>query len=472
MNQLPEKHASALGTEGANPQFVGVLRQRNPRSVGRIHGFPSLQSVRRRSPLARILSLLAVGLLAGGCSWFSWVPGIGGGDDDEDQLKPADLVSFQPEARIRQLWRAKIGKGLGRKYLRLDPAPLADRIYAADGYGTVEARDRFSGKRVWRAKIGQEGRTDRSPRSGMGRFVPRIQFKFFDRRDPSFVSGGVGVGEGFVLIGTTDGALVALSAADGSEVWRSHVGAEILSRPATGDDAIFIQTIDGRLLALEQTDGSVRWSFDNQVPVLTLRGSASPVFNDDIVYAGFANGMVGAIRTGNGEPLWEHRVMLPEGRSELDRMVDVDASPFINGPLLYAVSYQGRLKALRAADGAAVWQREASSYLDLAAGYGQVYVVDDTDAVIAIDEQTAEEVWRQEGLYRRKLSNPAAFSNYLVVGDDDGYLHVLAQSDGRFLARRKLDGDGLRSGMAVMDGRTLYVLGNSGSLHAIEIEAR
>ena len=433
---------------------------------------PRAKRPRTRAKIARIVPLLAAGLLAGGCSWFSWIPGIGDKDDKEDVLKPAKLVDFAPEARIRQLWRSKIGKGLGRKYLRLDPAPLADRIYAADGYGAVEARDRFSGKRIWRTNIGQGGSKDRSPRSGVGRFVPRVQFKVFDRRDPSFVSGGVGVGDGFVLVGTTGGALVALSAADGSEVWRSHVGAEILSRPATGAGAVFIQTIDGRLLALEQADGSVRWSFDNQVPVLTLRGSASPVFNSDIVYAGFANGMVGAIRAGNGEPLWEHRVMLPEGRSELDRMVDVDGSPLIDGPLLYAVSYQGRLKALRVADGAAVWQREASSYLDLAAGYGQIYLVDDADAVVAIDQQTAEETWRQEALYRRKLSSPVAFSNYLVVGDDDGYLHVLAQSDGRFLARRKLDGDGLRSGMVVVDGRTLYVLGNSGSLYAIEIEAR
>ena len=425
-----------------------------------------------RPTFVRIAPLLAVGLLAGGCSWFPWIPGIGGKDDKEDVLKPAKLVAFEPEVRIERLWRTSIGKGLGRKYLRLDPAPLADRIYAADGYGVVEARDRFSGKRVWRVNIGQAGRTSRSPKSGVRRFMPSFQFRPFDRRDPSFVSGGVGTGGGFVLLGTTDGALVALSAADGSEVWRSYVGAEILSRPASGDGAVFIQTTDGRLLALEHADGSVRWSFDNQVPVLTLRGSASPVFDGEIVYTGFANGMVSAIKTGNGEPLWEHRVMLPEGRSELDRMVDVDASPLINGPLLYAVSYQGRLKALRRADGAAVWQRETSSHLDLATGYGQIYVVDDTDAVIAIDEQTAEEVWRQEALYRRKLSSPVAFSNYLVVGDDEGYLHVLAQSDGRFLARSKLDGDGLRSGMVVVDGRTLYVLGNSGALHAIEIEAR
>ena len=211
---------------------------------------------------------------------------------------------------------------------------MADRIVAADGYGVVEARDRFSGKRVWRANIGQDGRADRSPRSGVGRFVPRIRLGLFDRRDPSFVSGGVGVGDGFVLIGTTGGALVALSAADGSEIWRIHVGAEILSRPATGDGAIFIQTIDGRLLALEQTDGTVRWSFDNQVPVLTLRGSASagvqrPTSSMPALPTAWSAPSAPAM----ANPLWEHRVMLPEGRSELDRMVDVDGSPLINGPL-------------------------------------------------------------------------------------------------------------------------------------------
>ena len=94
---------------------------------------------------------------------------------------------------------------------------------------------------------------------------------------------------------------------------------------------MLVQTIDGRLLALEQEDGAVRWSFDNQVPILTLRGSASPLFDGNAVYAGFANGMVSAVRADNGEPLWEHRVMLPEGRSELDRMVDVDGSPCLMG---------------------------------------------------------------------------------------------------------------------------------------------
>jgi len=181
--------------------------------------------------------------------------------------------------------------------------------------------------------------------------------------------------------------------------------------------------------------------------------------------------MSSAIRAATGEPVWQHRVMLPEGRSELERMVDIDSTPMLAGNLLFVASYQGRLKALRAADGTPVWEQEISSFLDLAAGFRHVFVVDTSDNVIAYDQQSAEELWRQEGLVRRQLSSPVAIDNYLLVADDDGYLHVLSQSDGSFVGRRKVDGDGVRSPIVVADG-VIYVLGNSGSLQALQIEAR
>ena len=402
--------------------------------------------------------LLLLTLAMTGCSWFSWLPGVDS-DEESKKLKPAELVKFDAEVRVERSWRASVGQGLGRKYLRLDPVVLADRVYAADGYGAVQAHDRFSGKRIWRARIG-------TVESG---FLGA--FNFMDRKDPSFVSGGVGAGAGYVFMGTTAGEVVALSAADGSEAWRTQVGSEILAPPVPGNDLIFVQTINGRLLALEEDTGEIRWSFDNQVPVLTLRGTGTPVFSNGTVYAGFASGKVIALRAENGEPVWEHRVMLPEGRSELDRMVDVDGTPLLMGSILYAVAYQGKLKALRRSDGQMLWEMDISSFLDLGEGYGQIYVVSDDDVVTAIDQQSAQVVWTQEGMVRRTLTSPIAFSNYLAVGDAEGYLHILAQSDGRFLGRRKLDGDGLRSAMITADG-VLLVLGNSGSLHALEIAVR
>lgn len=401
-------------------------------------------------------------LLLGGCSWFSWLPFVGGDKDSRSEKrreegKASELVKFDAEVKIKRLWRSKVGEGLGRKYLTLAPVIVADQVIAADAYGLVESRDRFSGKRLWQTRIGKVE---------SGFFATGI----FDRKDPSFVTGGVGAGGGMALLGTTSGDVVALQISDGSERWRANVNSEVLAAPVVADDLVFVQTIDGRLLALEQTSGEVRWSFDNQVPILTLRGTSTPVVADGAVYTGFASGKVSAVRADNGQPIWEHRIMLPEGRSELDRMVDVDGAPLIVGGSLYAGSFQGKLKSLRRTDGSPLWEQEVSTFHNLAEGYGQIYVVDADDHIQAVDLESADQAWEQQALFKRKLTSPVAYSNYMLVGDEEGYLHILAQSDGRFLARKRIDSDGLRSAMVVSD-QVVYIVGNSGSLTALELIA-
>ena len=417
---------------------------------------PSMTAPRRRSLASRLALAAAATLILPACSMFSFLPWVDEPDEkeDKDKDKPAELVDFDAEAEIERLWRAEVGRGLGRKYLRLTPATVADRIYAADAYGTVVALDRFSGKQIWSATVGEPD----GPSA----------FQFWDRRDPSFVSGGVGAGGGRVLLGTVRGEIIALDAGDGSELWRTQVSSEVLSRPVAGGDIVVAQTADGRLVALEAADGTQRWSFDNQVPLLTLRGTAAPVLESGAVFAGFGDGNVSAVEQTSGAPLWKQRIMLPKGRTELDRMVDVDGTPLFVGGLLYAVSFQGRLKALQPVDGSVVWELEASSFLDLAEGYGHIYVVADDDTVMAVGQRSAEVVWRQEALKNRQLTSPVAFGNYLLVGDAEGYLHVLAQSDGRFVARRKI-GDGLRSPLLEVED-VVYAQTVDGRLEALEIK--
>jgi outer membrane protein assembly factor BamB len=402
----------------------------------------------------RLGLVMSAALLAGGCSWFSWLPWV---DKEVDADAPAELSKYQPELKIDRLWGAGIGEGLGTKYVRLSPAVVADRVIAADAYGYVEARERFKGKRIWKARI---GRTD----EGFFSFL-----NVMDRRDPSFVSGGVGAGEGLVLIGTTHAEVIALAVADGKEQWRTRVSSEVLAAPTTGEGHVFAQTSDGRLVALAANGGAQLWTFDTQVPVLTLRGTGSPAYASGFVVAGFANGKVGAFRAATGEPTWEQRVMLPQGRSELDRIVDVDGAPLITAAAIFAASYQGRVKALRPADGTVFWERETSTSVDLAQGRGHIYVVDDKDVVTALDQRNGNVVWEQRGLFRRELSPPVAFGDYVAVADGEGYVHVLAQSDGRFLARRKVDGKGVRSAMNFADD-VLYVYGNGGKLAALSVK--
>jgi outer membrane protein assembly factor BamB len=401
-----------------------------------------------------LCALVGVALLSSGCSWFSWLPGV---DKKVDPDAPAELTSYKAEVRIDRIWGGSIGQGIGKQFVHLPPGVLADRVFATDGFGYVEARERFKGKKVWSHRIGHDDK-------GFFSFLNP-----FDRRDTSFVTGGVGAGEGLVLMGTTHAEVIALSAADGSEKWRVGVSSEVLSAPAAGDGLVFVQTSDGRLVALEAKDGSRRWTFDTQVPVLTLRGTGSPTFSSGVVVAGFANGKIGAFRAASGEPIWEQRVMLPQGRSELERIVDVDGAPLVTANAVYAASFQGHVSAIRPSDGTVLWERDASTYVDVAQGYGNVYVVDDKSVITAIDQRTSSVAWEQRALFKRGLTAVAAVGNYLVVGDSDGFVHVLAQSDGRLVGRRKIDGDGIRSRPIAADD-IVYCMGDGGNLVALQIK--
>ncbi len=410
------------------------------------------------NPLRSIV-LLAAALMMSGCAMFSWIPGVGDGGGDKENTEPAKLVDFDAEVKIQRQWKSKVGNGLGKKYIRLQPVVAADRIVAADAYGAVAALDRFSGKTIWQQKIGDAERIA----SGLNRFL--------DRSDSAFVSGGVGVGEGLVLVGTTGGEVVALALSDGIEQWRAFVGSEIGASPVAAQGRVFAQTIDGALIALDATTGEQLWSYSSQVPLLTLRGTSTPVTARDVVYTGFSSGKVVALRASNGEPIWEQRIMLPEGRSELERIVDVDAAPLLANNSIFAQAYQGRMMRLSARDGRPRWELEASSFLNLAEGLGQVYAVEEKDTLTAVDQDRGEVIWQHELLARRGLTAPLAFSNYLVVGDADGYLHVMAQRDGRMMGREKVGGKGLRTPFTLAES-TLFVLDNAGGLHAYSITSR
>ena len=397
--------------------------------------------------LSRSLVWLLAAALLSGCASLSslkfW------GDDDEAEA-PMPLPEIRAEVDLKREWSASIGKGLGDRFARLTPALLADLIIAADAYGTVAAYDRFTGKRRWSTRIEA---TD----EGFG-------FGFGPKRDAAFVTAGVAAGEGIAVVGTANGEVVALDAANGRLLWRVAISSEAEGRPAIGDGLVYVCATDGRLTALDVLSGKARWNHDSQVPVLTLRGGGVVRYEDGVVYAPFANGKLVAIDGEDGEILWEHRMSLSQGRSELDRIIDVDSGATVLGRFIYSVNYNGNLKSLRRSDGSSVWEMKVSSFQPVATGYGNVYVVDDEDALIAVDQREASVLWRQENLLRRGLTAPTTASSYLAVGDSEGYVHLLAQSDGRLVGRAKA-GRGLFSPFLFADG-LLYCYDDGGRLSA------
>ena len=340
--------------------------------------------------------------------------------------------------RLDKQWSRSVGDGQGDLYELLQPAVDGSSIYAASAEGRVMAMQRENGDVLWKQDLD----------------LP--------------ISGGVGVGGGLVLVGTLKGDVIALDAANGEQKWRTRVPSEVLAAPATDGDVVIVQTQDDKLIALDASTGNQRWVYENTVPVLTLRGTGAPIIAGRMAIAGLASGKVVAVDVQRGLPIWETRVAVPQGRSELDRVVDIDGGLTLVDNVIYVASYQGRAAALDLASGRVIWQREASSYAGVAEGIGSVYVSDASGTVEALDGRSSSSLWSNDALARRQLSAPAVFSSNVVVGDLEGYVHLLSQVDGRFVGREKVDGDGVRVRPLVVD-RWMYVYGNSGKLVAYTI---
>ncbi|MCY4094280.1 MAG: outer membrane protein assembly factor BamB [Gammaproteobacteria bacterium] len=408
-----------------------------------------------RSLSIKVLVCLFATLLISSCGMWQTLTTRDDKPKEPKADRPTPLTQFKPEATIRVLWRRNIGRGIGPKFIDVSPAIEEGIVYAADAYGFVAAVENESGRFRWMTRIGRP--------SGKG-FM-----NVMDRSDPAFVTGGLGVGADMIYVGTARGEVVALAATDGEERWRVVLTSEVLAPPIASRDAVYAQTSDGNLFALALEDGAQKWVFHTQNPLVTLRGTSTPIFNAGIVYAGFATGILSAIDSTSGELLWEQAISLPTGTSDLERMVDVDGKPLVEQGVVVASTHQGTTTALRRSDGIPLWQAEVASTKALQSGYGLVFAVTDDDEIVGIEQRDGTVAWRHDGLLRRQLTDPLAFSNYIFVGDLQGFVHVIAQSDGRLIARRRVDSAAIQPTMAHEDG-VVYLLSKGGRLIALELD--
>lgn len=372
-------------------------------------------------------ALLVCVILLSGCSLFSKKTGN----------EPMELVDFDATVKVKKVWQRDVGAGQGEGFTRLTPAIDGDAIYSVDHKGRVTALNRLTGKKLWQRKTKES------------------------------ISGGIGAESGMLFIGNQGGELIALSSTDGSEVWRRQLSGEILSVPRSNGDVVAVQTMNGRLYALDAKTGDELWFYENPPPVLILRGTPSPIVTDNAIYAGFSNGRLMSFNPLNGLILWEQRIAIPQGRSELERMIDIHASPILREGILYAAAYQGRVTALARGTGSAIWAQDASTSEDIALSDNLLFLSQADGKVTAYNAASGEVRWTNEQMLRRGLNGPQAFGDYVAVVDFKGYLHVMRQTDGEFVARARVDRKGARATM-LTDGNILYVYGNRGKLIAYE----
>jgi outer membrane protein assembly factor BamB len=268
-----------------------------------------------------------------------------------------------------------------------------------------------------------------------------------------------------VAVGSADGWVIVLNASDGSERWRTSLGGETLSPPLIDEDSVIVATIDNRLRALRGFDGSEIWIIEQATPALTMRGSATPAISGNAVIAGFDNGRLLAADLDSGDVIWDSILAPPSGRSDLERLSDIDGQISVVGQDVYAAGYQGRVASIATESGQILWAREISSYVGVSADWNSVYTTSDSGEVIALTRRNGQETWRQSSLLRREPTLPVAFSTTVVVGDLEGYLHFFSVIDGEPVARLR-QGSAAISGTPVVISDRLYVQSDSGGITA------
>lgn len=358
--------------------------------------------------LRRATLLLAAGMISG-CSTVTDTVGNWMGGGKRDAAAPAELSAFRAEVAPLVIWNQSVGSGTDGLMVQLNHQIVDNRLYAAEVDGVVKAVALPSGDTAWSVALSER------------------------------LMSGVAVGANNLYVGTESGRLLALERTKGGERWSVNLLSEILAPAAEADGVVVVRTADGKLTALNSEDGTVLWSYEREVPVLTLRGTGSPVIAGEQVFAGLDSGEVVALSLRDGRELWLKAVTTARGRTEIERMVDIDATPVAAGGALYVVGYQGHLVALDMEQGELLWKRKLSGLRAPAVNGEYLYVADQEGALWAFDRNDGSALWKQEKLKNRALTTPLSDGPHLVVGDGEGYLHWIATEDGRFVGRIQVD---------------------------------
>lgn len=349
------------------------------------------------------LSLAAIVIAVAACS----------SNPNEHKPSPLPLLPAKVEQiKLKQKQQWRIGKGLLTNEVTPQLVTQNNTLYAASHHGVVMAIEANQGKK-W-------------------------------QQTTQLAITGLEVAYGRVVLSDAKGQLSVLDANSGQQLWQKTLNAPILAAATQTAERVIVQANDGKVYGLDAKTGNTIWVFDTPSAPLSLRGYASPLVVEDQVIVAGATGKIFALEAQTGIALWESRVASSNGRSELERMIDVDGQMLLDSDdKLYIASYQGQLSALALqADKKpnVVWQSDLSSYQSLAEGLGNIYAVDSSDHIVAFDKQTGQVVWRQKDFAWRGLSHSVTANNLLFVGDKQGYVHIMAQSDGKLLGRFQVKG--------------------------------
>ena len=354
--------------------------------------------------------------------------------DEIDPDEPKKLVAFSNQKNIVIEWKNSFkGENEIGNFL---PDFSAQNLFFSDASGNVSSINASTGDRNWSIEL-------------------------------NFLASGTSAGFGLVVVSDIDGNVIAVDQNDGSKLWSTNVKGEVLSKVAIDAKVVVVKTGSGELLGLDRENGEILWSYRSKLPLLTVRGSSSPVIVDDLVYVSFDNGRLGVFELNSGFQVWDGAISYVKGVSELENLIDSDSSPVVDGGLIYTTNYQGNLNIFDTAQKRSVWSYETSSFYSPIVSRGMLTIVEANSGLRSFALKTLQESWTNDDYINRDLSNAVSYKGSLVVGDFEGYVHVIDTLNGKTIGRKKISRKPIKSILSRSD--SLYIIDEAFNLHSINI---
>ncbi|MDJ0881919.1 MAG: outer membrane protein assembly factor BamB [Gammaproteobacteria bacterium] len=359
-------------------------------------------------------------------------------DTPDNSEPPAELTDIENAEYVRERWSVDTGKGAIENFFDMQPLVLGPKIFTIDTTGLIQQIDSKKGKIEW------------SFESGLTAIA------------------GLSGNEQYLVATSSEGqvSLFERNTEDLTLLWQTNLNSEIRSRAILDGQQVFARTVDGHLSAINTADGAVSWSLSRRVPALSLTGHSHPIVTEDLVISGFDNGKLLALEKDDGTVIWEATVGVPTGRTEIERLIDLDGQFIVRDGVIYICAFQGKLAAITVNSGQVLWTRKFSSFQAIEADNESLYITDDRSHLWSIDRRTGSAFWKQDILNARKITAPRLVDDKLVVADLEGYVHWFNKQDGKLVSRIATHGHRYISQPVALDTHAI-VLDASGQLTAL-----
>jgi outer membrane protein assembly factor BamB len=327
----------------------------------------------------------------------------------KEDVKPyKDLPSFSEEVNVEIIWEKKLSGEIENNYTFLNMFKFGENIYVPSNNKKIH---------IVSAELGNLNESI------------DVELDIFS---------GIVADENLIYFGSKQDTVTAVESSSKNVLWQRVMSSEVMSISRVENELIYVTTNDSKVTAIDTNTGKFIW-INSQIPAaLSIRGSSTPIIEDDKVYIGFEDGRIVSYNSTNGDIIWQ--VQLPSTRIEtvIDRLNDIDGSMILDNGVLYAISYQGSIAAIDSFNGQLLWTQEASSINGLASNNNSIFYIDNDGIMKSVDKYTGRQEWEQSQFFKRLIGSPVFFNDFIIANDIENYLHIFDIETGLASGRIKL----------------------------------